>query len=289
MSKTIIFSFDIEEWFNTSFMGDYIPKELRSESRIDINLEYPLMLLEKYKVPATFFVLGSLAKQKKHIIERILRADPRHEIASHSYEHELVFEMNPKEIRRNLSDSKKLLEDLSGAKVLGYRAPYFSIDDRAVETLCELGYEYDSSLHDFRLNPQYGHLNLPMKSTNVPGIFTYKTITEVTIPVKRYFKFLKFPFGGGGYFRLYPLKLQLHWLKSFLKTSDYFLMYMHPWEFDPDQPYLNNVPLLHRKRHYLGIKDQYNKVDKMLQHLKDEGYEFDTLANYLIRKSFFRY
>jgi polysaccharide deacetylase family protein (PEP-CTERM system associated) len=288
MSKTIILSFDIEEWFHTSFMGEYIPKEMLNVSRIDINLEYPLILLEKYQIPATFFVLGSLAKQKKHIVERILKAGPSHEIASHSYEHELVFEMKQNEIRRNLADSKKLLEDLSGTKILGYRAPYFSIDDRAIETLCELGYEYDSSLHDFRLNPQYGHLNLPMKSTAVPGIFTYKTITEVTIPVKRYFKFLKFPFGGGGYFRLYPLKLQLHWLRSFLKTSDYFLMYMHPWEFDPDQPYLKDVPYLSRKRHYLGIKNQFEKVDAMLQQLKAEGYQFDTLANYLKSRKFFR-
>ena len=288
MSKNIILTFDVEEWYHTSFMGKYIPRELYNVKRIDTNINYPLELLEKYEIPSTFFVLGELAKTNKKIVKRIKEANGVHEIASHSFMHELIFEKSPKEIRKNIIDSQRILEDQSREKVEGFRAPYFSINNEAIEALNETGYKYDSSLHDFRLNPQYGHITLPMQSTPSPGVFTYKKVVEITVPVKRYFKFLKFPFGGGGYFRLYPLRLQLHWINSFLKSSDYFIMYMHPWEFDPEQPYIKEVPFIPRNRHYLGLKNQYSKVDALLGKLLKKGYKFTTVRDYLQEHSYFK-
>lgn len=279
--KYIILTFDVEEWYHTSFMTEYITPELLQIKRLEKNLEYPLQLLKKYDISATFFVLGDIAKNNPKIVRLIKAADTDHEIASHSFFHDLLFEQNEERIRLNVRDSKHILEDQSGSAVRGFRAPYFSINDMAVDMLLEHGYKYDSSLHDFRLNPQYGHITLPMKATHSPGIFNYKNLFELTIPVKRYFKYLKFPFGGGGYFRLYPLALQLHWIKSFLKTSDYFLMYMHPWEFDTEQPYVGKAPFLKRTRHYLGVANQYAKTEKLIKCLIDQDYKFLTVSAYL--------
>ncbi|MFQ5492681.1 MAG: polysaccharide deacetylase family protein [Candidatus Dojkabacteria bacterium] len=281
MSKSIILTFDVEEWFHTTFMTKYIPVNLLEESRVEHNISMPLELLAKYDIPATFFVLGELAQSKPKVIKKIVGSNAQHEIASHAYHHELIFEQSDALIEKNVVESKKCLEDLSGRKIKGFRAPYFSINDYAIEKLIEAGYEYDSSLHDFRLNPQYGHLTVGMEATSSPGIFHYNGIHEVTIPVKRYLKFLKFPFGGGGYFRLYPLTLQHYWIRSFLKSSDYFLMYMHPWEFDNEQPYIKQAPYVSRKRHYLGIKNHYNKTEKLITRLKDDGYNFVTMSEYL--------
>ncbi|WKZ28112.1 MAG: polysaccharide deacetylase family protein [Candidatus Dojkabacteria bacterium] len=284
MSKSIILTFDVEEWFHTTFMYEYLTSRDIAQSRIYESLQTCLDLLNEHDIAATFFVLAELAEKNPKIINMITDANLRHEIASHSYSHDLLYEKKDSQIKKNIYNSKKILEDLSGKSVKGFRAPYFSINDHAIECLVNAGYKYDSSLHDFRLNGQYGTLTLPMKATDSPGIFTYKTLTEVTIPVKRYFNLLTLPFGGGGYYRLYPLVLQEYWIRSFLKTSDYFMMYLHPWEFDSNQPYITKAPFLKRFRHYVGIKSHKQKTDSLIRNLKSSNFKFKTLSEYLSNK-----
>jgi polysaccharide deacetylase family protein (PEP-CTERM system associated) len=282
MKKYIMLTFDVEEWYDTSFLTEYIAPELFKVGRLHRNICFPLEILQEYGVPATFFVLGRIAKEYPGIIRDIQEANRLHEIASHSFHHEILFDQTRERIRSNVIDSKKILEDISGSPVAGFRAPYFSINDYAVDVIAEAGYDYDSSLHDFRLNPQYGQLDLVMKPTPHPGVFMYRSLYEITIPVKQYlFGRVKVPFGGGGYFRICPLGVQLHLIRSFLKRSNFFLLYMHPWEFDPEQPYLRNAPLLKRKRHYIGIRKQADKTRRLIQELLKEEYEFRTMADYL--------
>jgi polysaccharide deacetylase family protein (PEP-CTERM system associated) len=282
MKKCIMLTFDVEEWYDTSFLTEYMSPELFKVGRLHRNIRFPLEILQQYSVPATFFVLGRIVKEYPGIIRDIQEANRLHEIASHSFHHEILFDQTRERIRSNVIDSKKILEDISGSLVSGFRAPYFSINDYAVDAIAEAGYDYDSSLHDFKLNPQYGQLDLVMKPTPQPGVFMYRGLYEITIPVKQYFfGRVKVPFGGGGYFRVCPLAVQLHLIRSFLKRSNFFLLYMHPWEFDPEQPYLHNAPLLKRKRHYIGIRKQADKTRRLVQELLKDGYEFRTVADYL--------
>ncbi|KXK27449.1 MAG: Peptidoglycan deacetylase [candidate division WS6 bacterium OLB20] len=281
-SKTILLTFDVEEWFHTTFMTDYIDPHLFSVSRVMENLGFVLDLLQEFDITATFFVLGSLAEKIPDLVPMILEHNSSHEIASHSYDHVLLYEQSPEDISMNVIRSREILQKQSGQEVGGFRAPYFSINDHAIEELAQNGYVYDSSLHDFRLNPQYGHLHVEMNATGSPGIFTYKNLFELTIPVKRYFNNrLALPFGGGGYYRLYPLLLQKYWIDSFLKTSDYFMMYLHPWEFDPDQPYVRSVPAIKRMRHYIGIRRHLDKTRSLVRSLAQKGYTFSTVSGYL--------
>ena len=142
-------SVDVEDWFqvgafeNTIARGDWDGCELRVER----NVERVLALFDRAGVKATFFTLGWVAERVPHAIRAI--ADAGHEVASHGYDHQRVFTFSREEFAEDLKKSRAILEDTSGMKVTGYRAPSFSIDARnpwAHEELAAQGYTYSSSV-----------------------------------------------------------------------------------------------------------------------------------------------
>ena len=272
LEKTIGLTFDIEDWFQVENLREKFPPTVWAdcESRVENNTKKILTLLDKYNIKSTFFILGWIAERFPDLVREI--SSKGHEIASHGYGHIINYQLSNDKILEDIKKSKKILEDITGLKVKGYRAPNFSITDNIMTTLQELGFQYDSSYHPFSKNKRYGQIEMEKK-----GYF-YRKNEMIEIPLSVLKNSLaEIPIGGGGYFRLYPFTLFKQLSNSYFKEQDYLIMYFHPWEFDPEQPKVKDIRFSYRFRHYVGLKKNYSKLEKFIQSCVKKGFTFKRL------------
>lgn len=257
-----IFSIDVEDWFNLSGTGlEPPPSEWdRLESRVERNFQTLLSLLTEGGGTATCFIVGYFAKRFPHLVRDAVAGG--HEIASHSYFHRLVYELSPAEFYEDALSSRKLLEDISGAPVRGFRAPAFSVTERTpwfFDKLAEAGYQYDSSV--FPAPHQTGGLANsrfePYQVQTAAGPLTEFPITAVRVLGK------PMCFFGGGYLRLFPYPLVRTMGQRALSEGRPVVFYVHPREIDPDHP---RMPLGLRRRFtcYVNIRSTRAKINRIL-------------------------
>jgi len=276
LQKTICLSFDVEDWFQVENLRAKFPPESwdRCELRVENNTRKILDLLDKYNVKATFFVLGWIAERKPQLVKEIHSRG--HEIASHGYGHIINYELSRDEIFEDIKKSKELLEGITGDKIVGYRAPNFSVTKDVIDALTTLKFKYDSSYHPFSGNERYGQLGVDEK-----GIFKLnESLIEIPMSVWKN-KFFELSIAGGGYFRLYPYSFFRTLTSSYLKKNDYMIMYFHPWEFDPEQPRVKDVKFSYSFRHYVGLETTLSKLDKFISQFLKEGFTFGKINNLL--------
>ncbi len=220
-----------------------------------------MTLFEEKNAKATFFTLGWVANEHPEMIRKIV--DSGHEIASHGLMHRMVTKLTPEEFEKDLSESIKILEDISGQKVLGFRAPTFSIVERtfwAWEIMLKLGLAYDSSVYPI-WHDRYG---VPKAPRSVYTAFEKNGVNLTEFPMSTMKVFGKnVPFGGGGYLRIFPNWFTQMGIKSVNKEGMPAIMYMHPWEFDPNQPRIN-IGTTQSLRHYYNIKNNLSKLGRLL-------------------------
>lgn len=272
----LIFTVDLEDWFQVENLRAVYPYESWSycELRIEKNVKILLELFAKYDIKATFFVLGWIAEKIPKVIREIHELG--HEIASHGYAHKLIYSQSQNEFLEDLKRSKMLLEDITGNKVFGYRAPSFSITDWAVVILKEEGFLYDSSYCPTSLHNRYGKINFQCKGPLDSEIFQFPNgLIEIPIPTINIMR-LSIPWGGGAYFRLLPYYVFRLGVKRILKSSKVYTFYFHPWEIDSEQPYVKNIKLNYKLRHYWGLQKTYNKLEKLLK-----DFTFVSIKHYL--------
>jgi len=154
---------DVEDYFHVSGFEDVVRREDWDAfpSRVETNTRRLLAILADHSVKATFFVLGWVAERFPNVVKEIHAAG--HEIGCHSYWHRLIYEQTPAQFRKDTLRAKAILEDISGAPVLGYRAPSYSIVRQslwAFEVLVDLGFTYDSSIYPI-LRDRYGIPDAP--------------------------------------------------------------------------------------------------------------------------------
>ena len=243
-------SIDVEDWFQVENLRGAIPRESwdQRELRVERNVDRILALLAGRGVQGTFFVLGWVASKCPDLVRRI--AAGGHEVACHGYGHELLYRMTPDELRADVERSKKVLEDLTGQRVRGYRAPSFSITDWAVPILQDLGFEYDSSVFPTVAHDRYGRLE-GMSSAD-PITWLRPGFAEVCVSVLKMGR-RGLPWSGGGYFRLLPYPIFKQGIKVILASGAPYVFYLHPWEIDPDQPRVEGVPAPLHFRHYVNL------------------------------------
>src|SRR4030042_3171597 len=116
-----ILTFDIEEWYDANYPKTGSPVIHSKKSNLENETDKILDLCDKYKNKATFFILGRVASEKPDLVKRI--KDRGHEIASHGFGHDLVYKMSPQQFKEDLKRSIGILEDITGKKIFGYRAP----------------------------------------------------------------------------------------------------------------------------------------------------------------------
>ena len=258
-----LMTIDVEDWFHTQNYSDCISKSSwdSQTSIVERNTETILSILEENNTKGTFFVLGWVAERHPQLVKKIYNEG--HEIASHGYGHDLIYGLTPKQFYEDVSKSKKILEDLIGAKVDGYRAPNFSITDWAIDILEELDFSYDSSWFPTVLHDRYGKLS--SEKVQDSNFFELgKTLDEVSLSTLRLFN-TNLPWAGGAYFRFIPYPLFKLGIKRILRREKFFNFYIHPWEFDPRQPDSLGMKKVNRIRQYTNTKFVKNRFSKMVK------------------------
>ena len=257
-------SVDLEDYFHVEAFASRIPRSNWSSfpSRVRNSTTRVLELLERHRCRATFFVLGWIAEREPALVREV--AEAGHELACHSHLHRQIFHLTPKQFREDLRRSRQLIEDVSGKKVVGFRAPTFSITRRslwALETLVDEGFEYDSSIFPIR-HDLYG-IPDACRWIHQQKLPSGRSIWEMPPSTVRVGK-INIPFGGGGYLRLAPMAFTRWAIKATHRRERRpFMVYFHPWELDPEQPRLQGS-WKSRLRHYRGLSKTESRLDEIL-------------------------
>lgn len=256
------FTVDVEEYFQVSALEPYAPRQKWDSMprRLEVGLRLLLDLLSEYDARATFFVLGWVAERAPALVREI--AERGHEVASHGSDHRRITTITRDQFRESVRSSKLLLEEVTGQKVFGYRAPSFSIvrgGEWALDVLVQEKYRYDSSLFPVR-RKGYGFVGGkrdPYRMQLPSG--TLEEIPPATVNVGRAI----FPAAGGAYFRHLPYGLVHSGLLSAERRGVPGTFYIHPWELDPGQPRID-APFLTRLRHYGGLSRTVPRLRRLL-------------------------
>ncbi len=254
---------DVEDWFQVQAFAGVIPRE-RWEAlprRVEANTEMFLHMFADAGVKATFFTLGWVADRHAALVRRIVAEG--HELASHGYWHRLADQQDVATFREDVGRARRVLEDVGGVAVRGYRAPTFSINARnpwAFEALAEEGYTYSSSIFPIR-HDLYGMPDAPRFAHRV-GAGRLMEIPMTTVRVGG----RNLPCAGGGYFRLFPYVLFRAGLRRFNKQDGSSgVFYTHPWEIDAGQPRVSEAPPMARFRHYVNLGRTRARIVRLLR------------------------
>ena len=266
--KLNILSIDVEDYYHVTAFEKHVRFEdwNKFESRVERNTKLLLELLHQKKIKATFFFLGWVAERNKELVKEVKAQG--HEIGCHSFSHKMIFTQKREEFKNDTERSKSILEDLTGERVIGYRAPTYSITKDtlwALDILIELGFEYDSSIFPI-LHDRYGIADFPRYPhfINREG---FGRILEFPLATVQFLNY-NIPIAGGGYFRILPYKLMRFGIKKInIKENELAVTYFHPWEFDPDQPRMNGS-FLSKFRHYINLKNTKKRFCQLIRDFK---------------------
>jgi len=264
---------DLEEWFHANYHDHVFDPKKTYEVRIVQSTERLLAHFNEHHAKATFFVLGYVAEQHPQLIRKISEAG--HEIATHGYAHQLVYQQTPTVFKEDVGQAKKLIEEIIGKSIKGYRAPSWSITPRSLwawEILQDLGFVYDASVFPiqtylyglpsaprFAYHPQYNRVTLDLLEVPSSTVRIFNT---------------NIPFAGGFYFRALPYAVIAQCIKAVNKEGQPAVVYLHPREIDPGQPHLT----LSQKEsfiHYYGINGCEGKLVRVLK-----KFEFRSIEEY---------
>jgi polysaccharide deactylase family protein, PEP-CTERM locus subfamily len=275
-----IFTVDLEEWFHANYEDDLFDNNKKYEVRVVENTENLLELLKMSNSKATFFTLGYVAQKHPELVRKIYSLG--HEIASHGMSHQLVYKQSQMEFREDIRQSKHLLEDLIGDRVIGYRAPSWSIIEEskwAWKVLEEEGFLYDASVFPVK-NFLYGMPNSKRFKYKIE--YQGKMLNNLEVPSTTAKIFGKnIPFSGGAYFRLFPIQLIKYFEQSVNREEQPVIFYIHPREIDVNQPRLN-LNFRDRIIHYYGIRSCYRKLEKL-----NKVNQFISIKEYLNKDNIF--
>lgn len=251
-ASQISLTVDVEDYYHAANLSPVCPIKRWHflPQRAVYSTNKTLDIFDAHGQKGTFFILASLARKYPEIVREIAKRG--HEVASHGYAHKIAYFQNPIQFFRDIDRSKKILEDISGQLVTGYRAPNFSITNRNLycyDLLKKAGFEYDSSLYPVS-HKRYGNshrsLEPEVRDTEHGPLRIYPL---ATYPLGKF----RIPIAGGAYWRLFPEFVISSLIKNLKQKANYPLVfYFHPWELDYEQPYFKELPFLTRVRHYHG-------------------------------------
>src|SRR5689334_22845699 len=268
-------SFDIEDWFHMVEIDAVADPKLwpTLPSLVVDRTRWIIDAVAEAGVRATFFVLGWVAERHPEIAKAI--AAGGHELATHSFWHRRVDQLTPHEFRKDLRESIDVLEQQAGRKVLGFRAPSFSItpgSEWAFDVLHDEGIVYDASL--FPAKRGHGGYPCPQAAHQFENIPSGRPMPELPMSVLKLGP-LRLPFSGGGYMRLLPGAVIRGAFDRFERDNVPVVVYLHPRDFAPDCPRVP-MPLTRRFKCYVGTKSTQKKLKMLLAR-----YSFTTCADLL--------
>jgi polysaccharide deacetylase family protein (PEP-CTERM system associated) len=268
-------SVDVEDWFQVTNFERVIDREKWDlcESRVVPNVHRILDILSARDVKATFFILGWIAERQPQLVRSI--HERGHEISTHGYSHIQIQQQSPQEFHEDVSKAIHILQDILGEKIIGYRAPSYSIVPTTMwawELLADLGIRYDSSVFPIK-HDRYGAAGLPRFPFTIE-LKDGKELVEFPLSSVRILG-KNIPIAGGGYLRLYPYWF-VRWAVRRINRQGYpVIFYLHPWEIDPHQP-KQKVTFLKRLRHYTNIAATESKIQALIR-----DFQFSTVREVL--------
>jgi len=260
-----VLTFDVEEYFHAeAFAGVVRPEDWPAfGSRVVDATERLLDILDYADVRATFFVLGWVAERQPGLVQEIHARG--HELACHGHSHQMISRLTRQEFAEDVKRAKKVIEDIAGTRVIGYRAPTFSVTRQtlwSLEVLMEAGFRYDSSIFPI-VHDRYGIPDAPRFAHRIPIAGNGCAIAELPLSTLSVFG-QRLPVAGGGYFRLLPYGLTRLAIRHLNKVERRpAVVYLHPWELDRHQPRLS-VGRLTRLRHSINIDETEGKLCRLL-------------------------
>ncbi len=262
-ARSFAMTVDVEDFFQVWAFSDVVSRKSWDgfALRVEDNTRRVLDLFDVSGAKATFFILGWVAEKTPALVREI--AARGHEIASHGYDHQKVFDQSEDQFRDDVRRSKLILEDLSGAPVTGYRAPGFSINAQtpfAYEVLSELDFAYSSSTHPIA----HDHYGDPQGERSAFRPLASRSLIEAPVATAPIFN-RRVSAAGGGWFRAFPYGVSRRLLRRARETSSGpVVFYFHPWEIDPGQPRIAGAKLKARLRHYLNLDSMEGKLARLL-------------------------
>ena len=270
-----VLTVDVEDYFHVEAFAGTVSRAAWDQypSRVVNNCLRLLDIFDRYEVKATFFTLGWVARQFPAIVREI--HERGHELACHSFWHRKVDSLSPVQFRSDTREACDAIENAASVRVVGYRAPTWSISRRslwAFDVLAEEGFEYDSSIypihHDLYGIPGANRHPYVQPCGNGQALLEFP-------PATVRFAGMNFPAAGGGYLRIFPLAYTSWVFRQFEKAGKSLVLYLHPWEIDPEQPRLSG-PLKSRFRHYTNLHRTQERLEALLQR-----YRFVPFRDYL--------
>jgi polysaccharide deacetylase family protein (PEP-CTERM system associated) len=272
-----VLSVDVEDYFQVSAFANQVHRKDWDSFplRVERSTNQLLELFAARNQKGTFFVLGWVAERLPQLVQRI--AQEGHELASHGFWHELVYNQSPDVFREDVRRSREVLQQVGGVSVTAYRAPSFSITARsmwALDVLVEEGFTSDSSIFPIR-HDRYG---VP-GAVETPHVIQTAAgpITEFPPTFARFAGRLHCPIGGG-YFRILPFGVSTWAISKLVDQGRPAMFYLHPWEIDPDQPRISGVSMRSRFRHYTGLHRTQRRLNRLLA-----MFPFTTMSDALTR------
>jgi polysaccharide deacetylase family protein (PEP-CTERM system associated) len=268
-----IFTVDLEEWFHGVELD---PANWPSDSRLTMGLAPLTRLLDERRVRATFFVVGDVARRFPELVKGLL--DAGHEIACHGHEHQLIYRQTPRQFRDDLRRARDAIADAIGHAPKGYRAPYFSVRKDslwALDILAEEGFTWDCSVFPV-VNDRYGIPRAPTTPFEIQlPIASIVEVPITTIPILG----VNLAFSGGAYLRILPWEVQRAAWRRAQDLGRHVVLYVHPWELDPQHPRLRMSRRL-AITHYANLAATKRRLATLLQR-----YRFGTISDVLFSKS----
>lgn len=271
-------TFDIEEWFDAELVRRKLKIIPEGDNLIDKQVDIFIDICNKFNIKSTCFVLGKLANKNPRIVKKLHLEG--HEIASHSFSHKLIYSMTPAEFQKDLHTSIGILEDITGVRIKGFRAPSWSVNSDIAgwfyRVLEEEGLIYSSSVY-----PAKTFLYGMPESTGQIHKGAGTSVFEIPQQLLNLGLF-KTGVSGGFFFRIFPA----WFIKKFITSSNLkgrqVFLYFHPWELNSAK-YPVNLSLFERILQYYGIKGNPYKIEQMCLAFNSSFVRMDHFIDSIIK------
>lgn len=277
MNKVAVLSIDVEEWYQL----EYFQKSQcdNKQEILEAGTYNFIQLLEDEEIKATFFIVGDRINNSLKLLKEIKQKG--NEIAAHSFQHIRPLTQSITEFQQDALEVKNELQERLKLNEIGYRAPCFSIDKDRYNKLQELGYKYDSSKINAGMHPLYGELNIQQYKTSWDNVYEENGFYEFELPTVKFLN-KNIPISGGGWLRILPWPLFRYLFRKFIKTSNTFFFFIHPFELTKKEISLpKDTNFLTRLRFSIGRKKSFSRTQKLIKLLKKNKFEFHTFSTFI--------
>lgn len=269
--KYAVFTMDVETFADTECiraLGAPVESDLMD------GLDEYIRILDRHNISSTLFALGDLVAPVTDRLKTCVKNG--HDLALHGYHHVAPITLSVEQFREQLRLAKKRMKELFGIEVVGFRAPCFSMDNARLEVLQELGFRYDSSHLSFLPARHTVNLDLGSYETLRPGMFRKNRFYEFGLSKGRVMG-APFPVSGGGYVRLGPWFFAKPLLQQYIRKSDFYVFYLHPFELTRQKvPFIKGLKGYDQYYIRRGIRNYGKRIEQLIRMLQKQGYEFVT-------------